>query len=817
MPTYYENIDEDKLAFILRHREKYKYLQAEFHNKTADLFKIAEQYSLLKTPQGMRVFYKPSELSKGGRLFAKWGLSMASIARTMRHVVCGENYDDIDMVNAHPTMYLQVAKELNFKGCHFMKNYIKNRENVLKQIMKEKGIKSRDFPKNRDMTKREILMIINGSEIKKKPKFIPDPDEVSDNSDSDNESDDEWSAKPSLLDQFKQEHKKFMKVFIRKCKEFIEESQYRDGTTEEMKPYCYLNKIFCSEEREILDGCISRLREITKSRECDKIIMCFDGMMVPKSLNAGQYIEEFDKIGEFSGIKFKVKGMDNTIDIPRELFEKEKKLYQTYDEINDMPYDENLTRFDIMRWAYNSIVIIDNGGAVSYYAKTNTADGGITWKYRDIKYLKNLKNMNVNLVNGEEVSVGKLVWEFYTNRQLRTFSKGIFCPLSYDPTITPPKGHIPPRAFNTFSGFNTPEIVNPSPFEESEMYAHIKKRICNNDSELLDYILSYIATTLRHPYIQVPMALVLYGNQGCGKDTFVNFLELMLRPRHIKRIEKDTLLDKDFNADFEGKLMAVGNEISERFTTSGDGKHDHMKSRIAQKYIRIERKGKDIDPDELILNYIRWIFLTNNPNSMYIEDSDRRMCLIYVASLEGTVEEKKKYFDAIYDEIGDTKVSTDPSFLAGAWKFFMERDISNFSYVNFPNTKYKNRQKYLSLNISVKFGIECVREIIRKREGKEDVSSIHLDHITPQTTMKDKSIIFSRTALYDSFKGWCEDQGINKPPKKQWWLTTLEEWGFVKKNTSKLRGIHFPLDIYEKIKKRLGFDPAELDEETLTN
>jgi len=55
------------------------------------------------------VFYKPGRGLNSGRLYANGGLSLQSIKRRIRHTVAGDLYDDVDMVNAHPTILAQLC------------------------------------------------------------------------------------------------------------------------------------------------------------------------------------------------------------------------------------------------------------------------------------------------------------------------------------------------------------------------------------------------------------------------------------------------------------------------------------------------------------------------------------------------------------------------------------------------------------------------------------------------------------------------------------------------------------------------------------
>jgi hypothetical protein len=66
--------------------------------------------------------------------------------KVLRHTLAGENHYDIDIVSAHPTFLLWIAKNSKWP-CKYLENYVVNREEVLREVMDSYGIE-RDYAKD---------------------------------------------------------------------------------------------------------------------------------------------------------------------------------------------------------------------------------------------------------------------------------------------------------------------------------------------------------------------------------------------------------------------------------------------------------------------------------------------------------------------------------------------------------------------------------------------------------------------------------------------------------------------------------------------
>ena len=88
--------------------------------KEKDVPKLLEKMLLASRDQGdgtclIPVKYRESKKRReakitGGRLYAENGVSLQTVKKWVRHTLCHDLYHDVDMVNAHPTLLLQLLE-----------------------------------------------------------------------------------------------------------------------------------------------------------------------------------------------------------------------------------------------------------------------------------------------------------------------------------------------------------------------------------------------------------------------------------------------------------------------------------------------------------------------------------------------------------------------------------------------------------------------------------------------------------------------------------------------------------------------------------
>lgn len=97
-----------------------------------------------KSKQFKTGYYLPKH--KWGRIIPIDYLSMSVAHRPTRHSLCEDNYIDIDMINAQPTITREICKHHGLENTH-LNYYIDNRNDILQLIMTNHQV-VRDIAKN---------------------------------------------------------------------------------------------------------------------------------------------------------------------------------------------------------------------------------------------------------------------------------------------------------------------------------------------------------------------------------------------------------------------------------------------------------------------------------------------------------------------------------------------------------------------------------------------------------------------------------------------------------------------------------------------
>ncbi len=172
--TKYEAYNIEMLCEILENSAK---LQQQFPkvftNRTINQLRILNKLA----PNGIhkcyylrsKLFRTTREFEEYGRLYAYKIVGLQLLKREVRALLSYGIYYDIDIVNCHPTILLQIAKD-NEINCPNLKNYMEKREKYLKIITDNNDITRSD-------AKKLVISIINGGRkdykaLRKKPAFL---------------------------------------------------------------------------------------------------------------------------------------------------------------------------------------------------------------------------------------------------------------------------------------------------------------------------------------------------------------------------------------------------------------------------------------------------------------------------------------------------------------------------------------------------------------------------------------------------------------------------------------------------------------------
>ena len=137
----YETVDVELLKKLINS----SLLKQTFNNPFSNIYFDNEKeqlikYLLLIKNGKAKIQYKRPKNINYGRVTPHNALGLFSIRRELRHTLARNNYIDIDIINAHPSILLQLC-EYNNIICNYLKLYFNNRDNILNEVMLKYKVK----------------------------------------------------------------------------------------------------------------------------------------------------------------------------------------------------------------------------------------------------------------------------------------------------------------------------------------------------------------------------------------------------------------------------------------------------------------------------------------------------------------------------------------------------------------------------------------------------------------------------------------------------------------------------------------------------
>ena len=285
------------------------------------------------------------------------------------------------------------------------------------------------------------------------------------------------------------------------------------------------------------------------------------------------------------------------------------------------------------------------------------------------------------------VHLGRLIEESISNAHIPNFSDVDFYPyLEKKPPLHDTFNLVTPYLMLSYRSAQPP-----GDFTKSLLYRHIFRDMCDGDPKIFDYLLYWIAYMIRFPTDLVGVAIIFVSAQGTGKDMLGTFIKHLIGDKYTLKFSGMKTFFKDFNLDQVGKIFIRLNEISAR--GSAFENHDKFKDMIDKKTSRVEPKGIDAYNVRHCGHYMGF---SNNENCVYVENSERRFCMIRSNDKHA---DDRPYFKPIWDEVENM------DFCKSAFDYFAYKlqIPPNFKQMKAPMTDFKRQQKIDQLCSSLGF------------------------------------------------------------------------------------------------------------------
>lgn len=691
--------------------------------KDADIeYKKVVNYlkNMLKTNGEMKHLYKytlNTNWGNGGRLFS--GSSIQNKGSIIRGFLF-KNTTDYDMENAHPKILLYLCKKhnLNIKDYVNLEYYCNNREEILSNMG------------DRDKAKNEFLKVINDSKKNRKATgFLKDLD---------------------------LECKKIQKILTSK-----EEYKSLVDTIPAHKQYnfygCAINRILCKYENEILQDMI----HIVNKNQLELSALMFDGLMVSGKNDISNEMEEYLKSKwDCLDMKISIKPHNETIKMPvdwkpvlvddyktlENKIKEEGKSYQQVKEHFEKTHAKIIDSSNFIKKTTNNNIIIFN-------------EANLRVSYKHIKYHE------VSEVKGR-ILIKKIdfipLW-LQDEDILYYNSSGVY----------PPNGEkCPPKIYNLWVPFAMEEITEyEEKVEERDFLLNHIRILCNNDEEVYQYFLKWVAQMIQYPSVKTICPTII-SKPGAGKGTFMKMISRMLGSKKVgEHTSPSTTIWGQFNSDLLDEFFINLNEMSKKERINSENK---IKALITDDTLKINIKGIR---GFTIKSFHRFLGTTNNEEPLNITDgSDDRRNLVIRASDE--LIKNHAYFKKINRYIDDDNV------IKSLYEYLKKiPNLDNFGSIPIPLTEYQKELTEVSRCAIYQF----IKDFSYKNYNENKIS------------------VLSKK-LYQDFNRFIKENGIIyecNSIKFGLRLKRLEIDGISKIHTKKGNVIQFDID---KMKKYFGIE-----------
>lgn len=815
--TKEEIFNIDRAGYILEHWDELVNDIVNQDNSNTELTKkqfhsFVNQAKILHDGLAATTVTYSQKTEQGGRCFAHRSISLQGMPKAIRHSITDGIYIDIDIVNAHPNILMQMwEKEASsqedvarFK-CPSIKHYVENRDEILLDFIANPNIPEKY--RNRDNAKKYFLVLMNKE------------DDIYD----ENSQKTKISTFNEFTKMFKHESSIIHKYYSQKdAKKFKTYKSYKNkmGKENNIKA-SYCSFLISDVENSIMNSIMSAFNDNVN------LVPCFDGVMVPSWMNVDEialkFVEKHILDNTGYNVKLAIKPFDHKLkvfDDPNIRVPKYKIKRPMY--YNDyrmfVGIDKEHTMESVDNWAKECMFTLINMGKTKIIRKNMQIEviGGKTVKTANYAFMdadKTIDNARafINILNpkydhtffnlNSHYKKSNSIWKdtrmqkykFENMRDYIAFKLQNDELRNYDGIDFMPYTDVNPcskRVFNTFTEFPNMKR-NPNPdidFEKSLTYNLITSDLCSGNNGEYNHFLDFLADIIQDP-CNVKGNAHYFGSekQGVGKGIMAKFLTLLFGNEWVISIGNPDRYLGQFNSLYSYKLLKIFEELGSEGSIYNN--MNRMKEEITAPMQRFESKREN---EISIRNCARIIGFGNYINrSVFVGDKDRRWT-IHVVNCEHAGN--SEYYSKIIKEIED------PEFISSAFHYFKNRkynpDNVRFCY----NTEAKEKQKIEQLKSGYKF----IVDFIERTFAGEDVESKSPD---------DETFRFPFSSLNDEFKKLYAGNRQDTLKKQ------LLELGIEVKNKRKHRHGNtltqcvtlYPPDVQKAIRTHLDSDLFEIN------
>ena len=632
-------------ALILKYINKNKFVDKDNHIKYRSTYRLGKNSD----------FSDVNNILKVGRWCASRGKGLQCLSREVRAALSHKFYFDVDIVNAQPTMLLQMCKSRGLI-CENLEFLCEKREELFKSF-------ALNNPQHdRDHCKTEILRLIFGG---KPSSETPD-----------------WIAT-----KFYPELKNIMEDIAQSNPKIFEGSKKLNPKNP--KGSC-LALILQTDER----NCLMALDHFMQTKGRYMGVLIHDGGLVEKKLNETEFPEDLLREAEIyiqksTGYKIRLtcKPLNSNYNIPNK---QELDQLATYDA---MKYEFEKSNFKCAEYYYNIDKDETEGSEDNEHELIKVmTEQSLTISNRHLKYEDMDKNGNIVKAS--------FIAKWKEDENIRIYKRVQL--------VFPPK-QCPKTVYNLWKGFyiqdkSLPNIVSQSDKDDFEFILNDFFRMLFGN-ECYDYVMNWVAMLFQRPAEKPGVCILLRAQQGLGKGFFYEILKAMIGEDYTKLTENPTehVFGK-FNNVIKHKLLVLMDEMNYAISKTLE---DRIKGYITCDSIIVNEKGINnySTPD-----YSHLLVFCNKDFPWKLEDGDRRTLAIDRFHVP---VQNWEYYGRVKAIFYPTKNNV---VLRMLYNYFISIDVRKFIPKDRPNTEFSKELKEISRDLELQFLIDyiqtCEKDVI---------------------------------------------------------------------------------------------------------
>ena len=627
--------------------------------------------------------------------------SLTTISRNMRNTLYHyQGWKDFDFVASHPTIMSIIAKKLDIVTPR-LDEWIDDKEPIIKLLSDHHSVKGHPALQ-KDHIKKMICMVLYGGGIQRWAKDVRAGNVYK------NEAPMEVQRVADGLDNFRDwreiraEHTHpYFNELKAECKIINERlwkhnREFRELVCDPTKDESGQKNQFTSYYLGVIENhCLYHAykyfvdNDIIESRKCSLAYDGFTAKCKHAYTDFTFHLEECNKyIFEKTGFSMKLIDKEfgeSTIQLPiinmrRDLPTAE--LAPTVMEVQAEPMANNevnmmagdavvTTNYDqeylIWRDVFekNHCKIINTSGYMKTTYKKSEATGEMVFDCYIFMNKNNLKDSYGHLSYNKRSQSGKTKQIFYIEKwiidnNLRSYEK---C------DAIPPPIVCPPTVYNTWthSPFHGQDITPESPLwreDAIELFTNHMDILCDHNSRASVYVMKWLAQYIQNPSVKTTHVCIT-GEQGTGKTLGFSVYKKIIAGGAYETTSPEEHVWGKYNGQLLDKNFII---ISETNKSNGFGADGKIKALITDSPVTIRQLYcKPIE----VASHHRFLTLTNHPDPIKMEKSDRRNLVIKCSS------EKigdRKYFSKF------AKKFEDRNYLLTLYSYLNALDIDGWEF-----------------------------------------------------------------------------------------------------------------------------------------